>query len=161
VQKPGTVDLARVPADRILDRSAWEFFAGTGAGGDPKWTRELSGRQPVFEDPRGVGWNLSVSHNAPLGRYLLSIEHTETHRGKLGIFDAPEPWGPWTTVADYDNWGEGHVPLNTFYWNFSNRWLSPDGKSFSLIFTGRKENDAWNVVRGSFAIHRDCSGRGS
>ena len=107
-------------------------------------------RDFVIRHSRGVGWNLSVSHNAPLGRYLLSTEHTETHRGKLGIFDAPHPWGPWTTVAYYENWGQGHVPVNTFYWNFSNKWLNSDGTHFSLIFTGRKENDSWNVLRGSF-----------
>ena len=83
---------------------------------------------------------------------MLCSEHDETHRGKLGIFDAPEPWGPWTTVAYYENWGQGHVPVNTFYWNFSNKWLSPDGTQFSLIFTGRKENDSWNVLRGVFTV---------
>jgi len=55
-------------------------------------------------------------------------------------------------VAYYQNWGDGHVPLNTFYWNFSNKWLSGDGRQFSLIFTGRKENDSCNVVRGSFVL---------
>ncbi|MHC4401497.1 MAG: DUF4185 domain-containing protein [Planctomycetota bacterium] len=150
VQKPGAVDLARVPADRMIDRRAWEFFAGTDSEGQPAWTSDLSRRKPVFEDPNGVGWNLSVSYNAGLGCYLLCTEHTETHRGKLGVFDATEPWGPWTTAAYHDDWGKGHVPLNTFYWSFSNKWLSPDGRSFSLIFTGRKENDSWNAVRGSF-----------
>jgi len=81
-----------------------------------------------------------------------SCTRSPTPRGKLGIFDAPEPWGPWTTVAYYQNWGDGHVPLNTFYWNFSNKWLSGDGRQFSLIFTGRKENDSCNVVRGSFVL---------
>lgn len=151
-QRPGTVDLARVPTDRIMDRAAYEFFSGTDADGNPMWTRELSERRPVYEDPNGVGWNLSVSYNAGLRRYLLCTEHTETHRGKLGMHDAPEPWGPWTTVAYYDNWGEGHVPLNTFYWNFCNKWLSADGREFSLTFTGQKENDSWNVLRGEFVL---------
>jgi hypothetical protein len=152
VQRPGIIDLARVPADRILDRSLWEFFHGTDEDGHPVWTDELSERRPVFEDAGGVGWCHSVSYNAGLKRYLLCTEHTETHRGKLGIFDAPEPWGPWTTVAYYENWGQGHVPVNTFYWNFSNKWLSADGTDFSLIFTGRKENDSWNVLRGVFVL---------
>ena len=152
VQRPGIIDLARVPADRMLDKSAWEFFCGTGSDGRPAWTKELSQRRPVFEDKNGVGWCLSVSYNAGLKRYLLCTEHTETHRGKLGIFDAPQPWGPWTTVAYCQDWGQGHVPVNTFYWNFSNKWLSADGTDFSLIFTGRKENDSWNVLRGVFVL---------
>lgn len=152
VQRPGIIDLARVPLDRILDRSAWEFFRRTDEDGNPVWTRVLSQRRPVFEDTNGVGWCLSVCYNAGLKRYLLCTEHTETHRGKLGVFDAPEPWGPWTTVAYYENWGEGHVPVNTFYWNFSNKWLNRNGTRFSLIFTGRKENDSWNVLRGVFIL---------
>jgi len=151
-QKPGIIDLARVPADRILDRSAWEFFKGASDDGKPLWTSVLFQRRAVFEDSNGVGWCMSVSYNAGLKRYMLCTEHTETHRGKLGIFDAPEPWGPWTTVAYYDNWGQDFVPVNTFYWNFSNKWLSGDGKDFSLIFTGRKQNDSWNVVRGVFVL---------
>jgi len=152
VQRPGAVDLARVPGDRILERQAYEFFAGMGADGEPTRTRDLAARQPVLEDPNGVGWNLSVSYNAGLGRYLLCTEHTETHRGKLGLFDASEPWGPWTTVAYEDAWGEGHVPVNTFFWNFASKWVSPDGRRFVMTFTGRKENDSWNVIRGDFVL---------
>jgi hypothetical protein len=152
VQRPGAVDLARVPAGRIMEREAYEFFTGMDGDGSPTWSPDLPQRRPVFEDPNGVGWNVSVGYNAGLQRYLLCTEHTETHRGKLGIFDAPEPWGPWTTVAYHDAWGDGHVPLNTFYWNFSNKWLTADGRHFSLIFTGRKENDSWNVVRGEFIL---------
>lgn len=51
---------------------------------------------------------MSVSYNAGLKRYLLITEHTETHRGNMGIFDAPHPWGPWTTVCYQEKWGEGH-----------------------------------------------------
>ena len=151
-QKPGMIDLTRVPVDKILDRNAWEFFKGKDADGNPLWTSDLSERHPVFEDSNGVGWCISVSYNAGLRRYMLCSEHGETHRGKLGIFDAPQPWGPWTTVVYEEHWGQGHVPVNTFYWNFSNKWLSPDGTHFSLIFTGRKENDSWNVLRGVFTV---------
>lgn len=154
VQRPGLIDLARVPLDNILDRSAWEFFGGKGGEGDPLWTSVLSQRRSVFEDANGVGWCVSVSHNAGLRRYMLCTEHGQTHRGKLGIFDAPEPWGPWTTVAYFENWGQEYVPVNTFYWNFSNKWLSPDGTHFSLIFTGRKENDSWNVLPGVFKLRK-------
>lgn len=148
-QKPGLIDLARVPKDKILDREAYTFFSGM-KGGEPVWTKDITERKPVFENPAGVGWCISVSFNAGLRRYLLTTEHTETHRGNIGIFDAPEPWGPWTTVCYEQKWGEGHFPLNTFFWNFSNKWTSEDGRNFSLIFTGRKENDSFNIIRGQF-----------
>jgi hypothetical protein len=147
VQKPGQIDLMRVPKEQILERDAYEFFAGLNNQGQPMWTADINARQPVFSDPNGVGWNASVSYNAGLGRYLLATEHTRTMAGNLGVFDAPEPWGPWTTVGYYSNWeGFGSV----FFWNFANKWLSADGKQFTLIFTGTRENDSWNTVNGSF-----------
>lgn len=148
-QKPGLIDLARVHKDEILNLDAYSFFAGM-KGNSPIWTKDIHKRVPVFRNPDGVGWCINVSYNEGLGRYLLTSEHTETHRGNFGIFDAPDPWGPWTTVYYGTKWGEGHIPVNTFYWNFPNRWVSEDGKSFSLIFTGRKENDSFNLIRGNF-----------
>jgi len=148
-QKPGLIDLARVPRSQVLERDAYSFFAVI-ENGRPVWTKELNQRKPVFENPDGVGWCINVSFNEGIQRYMLTSEHTETHRGNIGIFDAPNPWGPWTIVCYQEKWGEGHIPLNTFFWNFSNKWMSKDGKSFSLIFTGRKENDSFNVIRGEF-----------
>ena len=148
-QKPGIIDLARVPKDRIMDQNAYTFFGGM-KDGKPVWTKDIAKRQPVFENPAGVGWCINVAYNAGLGRYILTTEHTETHRGNIGIFDASDPWGPWTTVCYQKNWGEGHFPLNTFFWSFSNKWTTEDGKKFSLIFTGRQENDSFNSIRGEF-----------
>ena len=153
-QKPGLIDLARVPKDKIMQRDAWTFFAGM-KNGQPQWTKDISLRKPVFENPDGVGWCINVSYNAGLKRYLLTTEHTESHRGNIGIFDSPEPWGPWTTAAYERNWGDGHFPLNTFFWNISNKWTSRDGKTFSMFFSGRKENDSFNLLRGEFVTQEN------
>ena len=153
VHRPGRIHLSRTPKGAILDRNRYEFYAGTTPDGTPVWTTEIARKRPVFEDANGVGWNLSVSHNAGLRRYLLSTEHTETHAGKFGLFDAPEPWGPWSTVAYDDAWGAGHVEVSTFYWNFPTKWLSADGRDFTLVFTGKNTNDSWNTVKGRFRRH--------
>ena len=60
----------------------------------------------MFENSQGVGWTVSVSYNAGLKRYILCTEHEQSFKGNLGIYDAPEPWGPWTTVAQYHDWGK-------------------------------------------------------
>lgn len=150
VHAPGRIHLSRVPKEAVLDRTRYEFFAGRTAGGDPIWSPDVTRKQPVFEDANGTGWNVSVSYNPGLRRYLLCTEHGETHAGKLGIFDAPEPWGPWTTVAYEESWGAGHIEVSTFYWNFTPKWLSGDGTRFTLIFTGKNTNDSWNTVAGRF-----------
>ncbi len=149
VQFPGQIDLMRVESGQILNQSAWEFFAGTTADGQPVWVSDVGDRQPVFQDPNGVGWTVSVSYNQGLDRYLLATEHTRSARGNLGIFDAPAPWGPWSTTGYYADWGSFG---RTFFWNFSNKWLSADGRDFTLLFTGKDENDSWNSVPGTFLL---------
>jgi hypothetical protein len=152
VHRPGRIHLSRVPKAGMLERERHEFFAGISTDGRPSWTADLSKKRPVFEDPNGVGWNVSVSYNPGVRRYVLSTEHTETHAGKLGMFDAPQPWGPWTTVAYEEAWGAGHIEVSTFYWNFIQKWLSRDGTSFTMVFTGSRTNDSWNTVAGRFVL---------
>ena len=147
VQTPGEIDLMRVPHYRMLERGAYEFFAGMDEAGEPIWTLDVQARMPVFQDANGVGWTVSVSYNAGLNRYLLITEHGHTFGGNMGIFDAPEPWGNWSTVEYYSNWGD---TLETFFWNFSNKWLSEDGRAFTLIYTGIGAHDSWNTVKGHF-----------
>ena len=140
---------------RLVEREAYEFFAGTDDSGAVVWTRNATDRRPVFEDPAGVGWNVSVSYNAGLARYLLATEHGETFAGRLGLFDAPHPWGPWTVVSyasDETPFGHEHVETSTFFWNFVNKWASSDGESFVLLFTGIGANDSWNTVEGRFMV---------
>jgi Domain of unknown function (DUF4185) len=157
VQKPGEIALMRVPKRRIMDRAAYEFFAGVDPKGNPKWTAALSQRKPVFADANGVGWTVSVSYNPGLRRYLLTTEHATSGEGNIGIFDAPSPWGPWTTVLYQRGFGTPHIEASTFFWNFSGKWLSADGKSFTMIFTGVDENDSWNSVQGSFITQKTPS----
>lgn len=153
VHKPGEIALMRVPKESILDRARYEFYAGRAPDGTPQWTPTLSARQPVFQDPDGVGWNTSAGYDAGLGRYFLITEHTATVQGNIGIFDAPEPWGPWTTVLYTSAFGSPDVDANTFFWNFAPKWYSPDGRQFVLVFTGVGNNDSWNTVKGTFTLN--------
>lgn len=156
VQTPGLIDLFRVPVGSLEERAEYEFFAGT-SGGEPTWTTDLAAREPVFEDDQGVGWNVSASYHPALGRVVLCTEHTASMQGNLGMFDAPAPWGPWTTVGYYQDWaGFG----STFFWNFANKWLSSDGQDFTFVFTGVGDNDSWNTVQGSFDAVPPATGGG-
>lgn len=142
--------LARVPKADIMSWDAWEFYGGTSSAG-PVWT-SWSKREAVFEDTR-VCWAVSVSYNAGLKRYLLCTTHHDplTERG-LGIFEAPEPWGPWNTVARYDTWSGPLGKGSTFFYSFSNKWTTPDGLNFVMIWTGTGDHDAWNTVEGRFRL---------
>jgi PKD repeat protein len=107
----------------------------------------------VFKDNEGgVGWNVSVIYNPYLDRYLLVTEHGATASGHIGIFEAPEPWGPWRTVLYEDSFGAGQIEQSTFFWNFAPKWWRNNGKDFTLVFTGTGSNDSWNTVNGSFIL---------
>ncbi len=163
VHRPGAVYLARVRREEIFaGRERYEWFAGTEAG-RPLWG-PLEAKRPVFQDPNGTGWCLSACYNPGLRRYLLATEHTASSAGLLGLFDAPEPWGPWTTVAygtPRDRFGESRPGsrldwrFNVFFVSFAPKWFGPDGRDFTLVFTGAgrgADNDSFNTVRGRFRL---------
>jgi len=128
-----TVVLARVPIESIADRSGYEFFAGFDTEGNPVWSGDISQRMPAFTFAGGCN-RIDVTYNAPLGRYLLVMRSRAQAGGidQFSIYDAPEPWGPWTTVFYTENWdvdpGESsHIPA---------KWISTDGKTCHLVFAG-------------------------
>lgn len=155
---PGRIFLLRVPKDKLMVREAYEFFSGM-KNGKPLWTTDVTGKQPVFTDNNGVGTPVGISFNSALKRYILTTEHSKPHAGMQGIFEAPEPWGPWSTVTyfteeswfGYDN--PETVPRNCFFWCFPTKWISEDGWSATMVFTGGgrgKNNDSFNTVRVKF-----------
>jgi hypothetical protein len=148
IQRPGQVDLLRAPRGKLLERGAYETFAGNDSEGRPQWSSDLRDRAAIFQDASGTH-RLSVSYHPRLRRYLMCIEHGRPYAGCLGIFDSPEPWGPWTTVEYGENWGGFG---STFFWCFPTKWFGDTGSDFTMVFTGTEENDAWNTVRGRFVV---------
>ncbi len=167
VHKPGKIYLARVKRNSLmLGPSHYQFYSGLDADGRPQWA-SMAEKRPVFEDADGVGWCMSAAFNPALQRYLLCTEHGESSKGRLGIFDAPRPWGPWTTVKYYSETNpfgsvrEGsELPWkhNVFFAAFPTKWFA--GDTFTLNFTGAgsgKDNDSFNTVAGKFVRRNDAS----
>jgi LysM repeat protein len=157
VMKPGEITLIRVPRDRITDQSRYEFFAGM-SGGTPTWTSDPDGRRPVLSTGDDGVMKTSAFYNPGLGRYFIITEHTEMFDGNMAIYDAPEPWGPWTTVHFERQWGAGQVELTAFVWNIPTKWLSSDGTRFTMVWSGIGSNDNWNSIRGEFLLVEDAPG---
>ena len=142
--------LARVPKNRIRDRASYEFFAGLDTQRRPMWTKDISKRGAVFTFP-GSCYRSGISYNAGLKRYLWSqtLPGTDARfRGGFGVYDAPEPWGPWTTVYFTNLWDVGPGETSSF----PSKWISADGRTAHLVFSGA---DAFSVRRGRLMTARD------
>jgi len=129
--------MARVPRQHVPERNRYEFFAGLDKAQQPRWSSDLEQRQPVFTDPHGTQ-RVSITYDAGLKRYLLTTSHRPpgsqaTHTPALGVFDAPEPWGPWTTVFYSSDWSG---TARTYHHKFPTKWMSRDGRSLWLLYSG-------------------------
>jgi CubicO group peptidase (beta-lactamase class C family) len=134
------VALARVPRSRIRDREAYEFFLRLDQHGRPVWTRDIAQRGPVFSYP-GHCQRVDAIYHPVLKRYLLAMGYNQ--ESGWGIYDAPEPWGPWTLAFHTLSWD---VPGSHGY-RLPSKWIAADGRSMYLVFSGVKENDAFCVRR--------------
>jgi hypothetical protein len=139
--------MARVPKGRIAERGAYEFFKGLGEGGTPLWTGDVAERGAVFRHPDGC-YRSTVSHDAGLKRYLWcqTLPGGDARfRGGFGVYDAPEPWGPWTSVFFTEDWDVG--PGETC--GFPTKWMSEDGKTVHLVFSG---DDCFSVRKATLTV---------
>jgi hypothetical protein len=153
--------MARVPKETVADRGKWEFFAGFARAGKPVWSPDLYKRKPVFTDPKGVQ-RISITYNPALRRYFLATSHkvdpnaqNVTHTGALGVFEAPEPWGPWSTLYYDDYWSSKN---RTYHHKFPTTWMSSDGKTMWLLYSGLGAgNYAFCIKKATLELAPDAS----
>ena len=139
--------LMRAPKDRLTRRAAWEFYAGTDGGGRPTWTSEIGRRAGVFTSPDSC-LRSAMTYHAGLGRYLWwqQVPQPKGHpdrgdtrfEGGFGVYDAPEPWGPWTTASFTTRWDTGPGE----HGDFPAKWAGADGRTLHLVFSG---DDSFSV----------------
>ncbi len=136
--------LMRAPKDQLQVRSSYEFFVRKDENSNPVWSGDVEARGGIFTHPGYCGRS-SISYNAPLKRYLWwqglrrsgddvrGRDKVDTRfEGGFGVFDAPQPWGPWTTVYFTDKWDIGPGEAGCF----PTKWMSEDGKTIYLVFSG-------------------------
>lgn len=149
--------LARVkPSPRTInDARQWEFFGGHDAGGRPVWTRDFSKIQPLADWNNHCG-NVSITYNAPLGKYLMSVTDggNTISRFSSYILEADRITGPWRLAAYLKDFGE-----QAYFLNIPSKFISADGRTvwlcYSANFTNNNKN--WNT---SYAAEPPGSGYG-
>jgi hypothetical protein len=145
--------LTRVPKDKIMERAEYEFFVDLGCNNNPIWSANIDDRGSVFNHS-GRALRSSMSYNAAIGRYIW-WQHDPTTGGQggfdtrfeggFGIYDAPEPWGPWTTVYYTEKWDVGPGEQG----HFPTKWMSADGRTMYLVFSG---DDYFSVRQATLTV---------
>jgi len=138
--------LTRVDKKDIEDWTAYEYFKGFDDQNNPVWTEDIRKRSAVFKNP-GKCYRSGISYNEGLKRYIwcqiLPLPSGEPlrgprYKGGLGIFEAPEPWGPWKTAFYDTEWDIGPGDSGCI----PTKWISEDGKTCYYVFAG---NDSFSI----------------
>jgi len=131
----GSMVMARVDKGQIRNQKAYEFFKGLDNSGKPIWTKDIHEMRAVFINP-GRCYRSGITYNLGLKRYLwcqtIYGKDDMRFKGGLGIFDAPKPWGPWTTVYYTEQWDVGPGETSCL----PTKWISNDGMMCYLLFSG-------------------------
>jgi hypothetical protein len=158
--------LLRVRIGQILNRGAYQFFAGRQADGSARWVEDIRDRAVVYTFPRGwvnrtnlfpgdlvvESWLPSVVYNEPLGLYVMASAGVGcTPDGKefgkpsyLGFWVSQTPWGPWRQIHEERAWTPGGDPAARAYApQIAPKWIAPDGKSLWTV---------WADLRGMLAF---------
>src|SRR5882724_1642634 len=157
---PAKTYMTRVPSGSILVQTAYQYYAGLDMNGAPMWTTDVTRMQPIFSnrnanktDSHAVVWIMATGLGQPvydstIGRYIAASSSGPL--GQTSFYDAPNPWGPWTTIV-YNNfnvasedannkptggWGNFGAASNGLGVNGVPSWTSADGKSLYFVFSG-------------------------
>jgi hypothetical protein len=75
-----------------------------------------------------------VVYHPGIKRYLLALGFS-MRGGGWGIFEAPEPWGPWSTAFITESWGLG----DTHSYRLPSKWIDANSNKMYLVFSGRDD----------------------
>ena len=76
------------------------------------------------------------------------------------LFEGPMPWGPWSTIAYYENWGGMGVEGEGLSCEFPQKWMSADGLTLWCIFSvygegakqGARAHDQFNLLKATVTL---------
>lgn len=83
----------------------------------------------------GKCYRSAVTYEIGLKRYLWCVTRPAKDRKDtygLAIYDAPEPWSPWTKEYVADPWDTDASESC----GFPSKWISADGRTLQLVFAG-------------------------
>ena len=90
-----------------------------------------------------------IAYHPALRRYLwcqTGLGADPRFAGGLTIYDAPEPWGPWTTAYFSAEWDIGPGETSSI----PTKWINESDGTFYLLFSG---NDSFSLRKAEIITH--------
>ncbi len=130
--------LGRVPAAEIMKTESWQWVSGVGGDGLPVWSSEMAHSVPILTHPGYLGC-VDMVYLRGISRYLLHSWHHKVKSNpdagsELIVYDAPEPWGPFTLVHHQDPWET--TELNPYNPRLPLKWFDQQKLEGWMVFSG-------------------------
>lgn len=125
----GGVEIARVPATKVQDLGAWEYYFESGGMKNPRgdWVPDQSKASEIIPPPVGEA---SILWNPSLQRWMYTYLNEQT--ASIELREGETPWGRWsaptvvTTAHDYPQlYGAFMTPS----------FLQDDGRTFYFVMS--------------------------
>lgn len=142
--------LGRVHQDKMQDAAAWQWVEEVDDVTGPAWTSDLERAHAIVSDDRWISTPEMV-YLKGLNRYLLltwrlNEDFSPRHGSRLIIYDAPEPWGPFTLAHYEPQWQS--VEMNPYCPRIPLKWMEADGLTGWLQFSGN-----WSSLEQYYRSH--------
>lgn len=138
----GQVRVARVPAKKVLDKSAWEYWDGA------LWVNDESRAAPVTS---GTVSEMTVRYNTYFKRYMMM--YLSVNQRKLVFRDASDPQGDWSQEKIVTN-GTYGPSIHPWFCDGKDLWFV----SSSVTSNPGKSYDTWHIFLYHSKLHADPQG---
>ncbi len=128
--------------ENMNDRSKWEFFGGYDEQNNAIWTSDFDKIKPLLEWNNNMGC-VTVTYNPGLKKYFMCITDGDDAVSKTDnyILVSESLTGEWKLATYMKDFGE-----QAYFVNIPSKFISPDGKTFWLLYSGNF-SDGYNGVK--------------
>ena len=126
--------------ETINDPSAYEFYGGKDADGNPIWTSNFDDIRPLLEWNNNMGC-VTITYNPVLKKYIMCVTDggTTTSRMNTYLLEADQIDGDWKIIAYMKDFG-----TQAYFVNIPSKFISDDGETMWLLYSGNFSLDEYD-----------------
>jgi hypothetical protein len=74
------------------------------------------------------------------------------YRSQLTLYEAPEPWGPWSLFLRNDNWGT----YGDYQPSFPTKWMCDNGRIMVMVSSGTWDDYNFTAQKLTVRLHSEA-----